>query len=47
MLGMPVFIDQGDVLARIVEKGIGIGISKWASSEVIVSAVKTVIQEKR
>ena len=47
MLGMPVFIDQGDVLARIVEKGIGIGISKWASSDVIVSAVKTVIQEKR
>ena len=47
MLGMPVFIDQGDVLARIVEKGIGIGISKWASSEVIVNAVKTVIQDQR
>ena len=47
MVGMPVAFDQGDVLTRIEEKGIGIGISKWASSEVIVSAVKTVIQEKR
>ena len=47
MVGMPVAFDQGDVLTRIEEKGIGIGISKWASPDLIVNAVKTVIKDAR
>jgi len=47
MVGMPVAFDQGDVLTRIEEKGIGIGISKWASSDIIVNAVKTVLNDTR
>ena len=47
MLGIPIFMDQGDVLQRIIEKGIGIGIDKRASSEEIVTAVKTVIEDGR
>ena len=47
MVGMPVAFDQGDVLTRIEEKGIGIGISKWASSDIIVNAVKTVLNDER
>ena len=35
------------MLARIVQKGIGIGISKWASTEEIILAVDTVIRDKR
>ena len=33
MVGMPVFIDQGDVLTRMEEKGIGLGVDKTASSD--------------
>ena len=47
MVGMPVAFDQGDVLTRIEEKGIGIGISKWASPDLIVNAVKTVLNDAR
>ena len=47
MLGIPIFMDQGDVLQRIIEKGIGIGIDKRSSSDEIVRAVKTVIEDGR
>ena len=39
MVGMPVFIDQVDVLARIEQKRIGVGLDKWASSNEIRFAV--------
>ena len=39
MVGMPVFIDQGDVLTRVEEKGIGRGISKSANEEEIYQAI--------
>ena len=42
MVGMPVFIDKGDVLVRMEEKGIGIGIDKFADTDEIVEAIKKV-----
>ena len=39
MVGMPVFIDQGDVRVRMEEKGIGLGVSKSASADAIHAAV--------
>ena len=47
MVGMPVFIDQGDVLIRIKEKGIGKGIVKYANSQEIRSAIKDVISNTK
>ena len=47
MVGMPVFIDQVDVLARIEEKGIGVGLDKWASSKEIRFAVDSVLNDVR
>ena len=47
MVGMPVFIDQVDVLARIEEKRIGVGLDKWASSNEIRFAVDTVLTDVR
>ena len=43
MVGMPVFIDQVDVLARIKEKGIGVGINKWAPADEVRLAIKHVL----
>ena len=39
MVGIPVFVDQGDVLKRIVGHGIGVGLDKSATKEEIVNAV--------
>ena len=39
MVGMPVFIDQGDVLTRMVEKGIAVGVDKTASADTIHDAI--------
>ena len=39
MVGIPVFVDQGDVLRRIVDKGIGVGVDKTASANAIYNAV--------
>ena len=47
MVGMPVFIDQIDVLARIKQKGIGVGLDKWASNNEIESAIQEVLHDKR
>jgi glucuronosyltransferase len=47
MVGMPVFIDQGDVMAKMEEKGIGRGLSKWASEEEIYDVIVHVRDEKR
>ena len=47
MVGMPVFIDQVDVLARIEQKGIGVGLDKWASSMEIRFAVDRVLNDVR
>ena len=47
MVGMPVFIDQVDVLARIEQKGIGVGLDKWASSKEIHFAVDSVLNDVR
>ena len=45
MVGMPVFIDQGDVLVRIEEKGIGVGIDKFATTDEIVEAINKVVSD--
>lgn len=42
MVGMPVFIDQVDVLARIEDRGIGVGLSKWATADDIEKALVAV-----
>ena len=47
MVGMPVFIDQVDVLARIQQKEIGVGLDKWASKNEIRSAIEKVLNNDR
>ena len=47
MLGMPIFIDQSDVRARIEDRGVGEGISKFASAEEIREAVLRVREDER
>lgn len=47
MVGMPLFNDQGDVKARVEDKGIGMGISKNASEEEILNAIIRVRDSKR
>lgn len=47
MVGMPVFIDQIDVLARIKQKGIGVGLDKWATKHEIKSAIEQVLKDER
>ena len=39
MVGMPVFIDQKDVLKRMEEKGVGLGVPKGAPSDQIHAAI--------
>lgn len=46
MVGMPVFIDQGDVLVRMEERGIGFGIKKSADSDTIYNAIVKVRDDK-
>ena len=42
MVGMPIFVDQPDILARIVEHGIGLGLDKYATEEEVLAVVKEV-----
>lgn len=42
MVGMPVFIDQGDIMVRIEERKIGVGIDKYSGRRKIVDAIKEV-----
>jgi glucuronosyltransferase len=42
MVGIPVFVDQGDVLTRMVDHGVGVGLDKKASAEEVVAAVEEV-----
>ena len=39
MVGIPVFVDQGDVLKRMRDKGIGVGLDKTATANEIYNAV--------
>ena len=39
MVGMPVFIDQKDVLKRMEEKGVGHGVPKGAPADEIHAAI--------
>ena len=39
MVGMPVFIDQIDVITRMQEKGIGLEVNKGASADDIHAAI--------
>ena len=38
---------QGDVLARMIDKGIGVGISKWATTEEMVTAIHQVLENSQ
>ena len=42
MVGMPVFIDQGDILTKMEEAGIAVGVTKDASEEDIHHAIREV-----
>ena len=42
-----VYVDQGDVLARMVDHGIGVGINKFASKMEILEAVHTVLLNEK
>ena len=46
MVGIPVFVDQGDVLTRIVDKEIGVGLDKAATADEIYNAVVEVRDNK-
>ena len=39
MVGMPVFIDQGDVLRRMLDEGIGVGVDKQATGDELYEAI--------
>jgi len=39
MVGMPVFIDQGDVLRRMLDEGIGVGVDKQATGDELYDAI--------
>jgi len=45
MVGMPVFIDQGDVLVRMKERGIAEGLDKFATSDEMFTAMETVLND--
>ena len=45
-VGMPLFVGQVDDLARIVEKGISVGLDKWATSDKILSAITNALNDK-
>ena len=47
MVGIPVFIDQVDVLARIQEKGIGVDLEKSATKYNIRLAIVHVLNNER
>ena len=47
MVGMPVIIDQGDVLTRIQEAEIGVGVSKDVSGEDLYGAILEVRDNPR
>ena len=42
MMVMMIFIDQGDVLRRITDAGIGVGVDKAASGEELYQAIREV-----
>ena len=43
MVGMPIFGDQFDVLARLEDRGLAIGIGTDASSEQIFEALSSIL----
>ena len=47
MVGVPIFIDQGDVLTRMLEKGIAVGLDKYSSETEILDAVHEVLANKQ
>ncbi len=44
---MPVFHDQDVYRARVERKGVGVGITKHATAEEILDAIRTVINDRR
>ena len=47
MVGLPIYMNQEDNLARLVEKGIAVGVSKWSDAEEIYQAITKVISNRR
>ena len=42
MVGMPVFIDQSDVLVRLESAGVAVGVDKFADSDTLYEAITEV-----
>ena len=47
MVGLPIYMNQEDNLARLVEKDIAVGVSKWSDAEEIYQAITKVISNRR
>ncbi|XP_076050398.1 UDP-glucuronosyltransferase 2A3-like [Oratosquilla oratoria] len=47
MVGMPIFLDQDDVLTKMLDKGVAVGISKTSSEQAIYKAIMEVLQNPR
>ncbi|XP_076047795.1 UDP-glucuronosyltransferase 2B33-like [Oratosquilla oratoria] len=47
MVGMPIFIDQGDVMTKMLDKGVAVGIEKGASEDEIYNAVTEVLSNSK
>ncbi|CAL4125592.1 unnamed protein product [Meganyctiphanes norvegica] len=47
MVGIPIFADQKDVLQRLLEKGLAIGLDKTADSQQIYEAIQEVLIDNR
>ncbi|XP_076042323.1 UDP-glucuronosyltransferase 2B15-like [Oratosquilla oratoria] len=43
IVGMPIFLDQGDILTRLLDKGVGVGITKGDSEDTIHQAIVQVV----
>ena len=47
IIGMPIFLDQYDILTKVVERGIGLGVDKWSTKDDIAKAIQTVVSEPK
>ena len=47
MVGMPIYMNQEDNLDRLVEKGVAVGVDKFAGADEIHDAIVKVISNRR
>ena len=47
MVGIPVFGDQKDVLVRLEERQLALGLDKYSNSQQILASLQTVLDDSR